>query len=411
MKDKIIALTLLAFSGLVAQEPAGSQSYTTQNDCCDPCAPCCVPKPKKCIDCECYVPSYYDLQCDWGASINVDFLYWYASETNLAYAGEIFATDFLVGANTTRVSAPTAYEYINAQWKPGFRIGLGWNMECDGWDSNLNWTYYHNKASNHTSVADFGTTANPTLPLAGQVALINPWTNLGFAAIFGKTFDNIKAKWSLNFNQIDWELGRQYWLSKCFTLRPFAALRGAWTKSTFKTTSSRTPEAGGAGTTSFKDRFTNRVWGVGFLAGIQPNWFICENFAIFANMDAALLWGKFQPKKKESYTAKTGDTTVVTLDYVNNMSSHFFMMQPVIDVALGLRWIETWCCDRFRTALDLGWEHHVWFDFNHRMKTNNLFAITEGTAPTTQSAHPIGFAEATGNVGMGGLVVRLRFDF
>ncbi|NGX59140.1 MAG: hypothetical protein KR126chlam3_00287 [Chlamydiae bacterium] len=53
------------------------------------------------------------------------------------------------------------------------------------------------------------------------------------------SFDKIQAKWQLDFHSIDLEIGRKYWLSKCFNLRPYAGLRGAWTKTTFRTQSFR----------------------------------------------------------------------------------------------------------------------------------------------------------------------------
>jgi len=37
------------------------------------------------------------------------------------------------------------------------------------------------------------------------------------------------------------------------------------------------------------------------------------------------------------------------------------------ELGIGLRWEETWCCDRYRTSLDLVWEHHLIFDYNHRV--------------------------------------------
>jgi len=85
------------------------------------------------------------------------------------------------------------------------------------------------------------------------------------------------------------------------------------------------------------------------------------------------------------------------------------MMQPVLDTAIGLRWEETWCCDRYRTALDLGWEHHIWFDYSQRYTSsgNTSEAVAAGVVVFGETS----FSTSSRNVAMGGLVVRLRFDF
>jgi len=85
MKHPLIALTLLAAAPLSAGYHDQPNQYESEDNCYS-CNPCCTPQPKKCIDCECYTPAFYDLQCDWGLFLSVDLLYWYARETNLNYA-------------------------------------------------------------------------------------------------------------------------------------------------------------------------------------------------------------------------------------------------------------------------------------------------------------------------------------
>lgn len=411
MKQQLIALSLIASSGLLAQE--GSRDTQTHNEngycstcCCAPCCckPCCVPQPKPCIDCECYTPAFYDLQCDWGASLDIEFLYWYARETNLSYALKFNAKEIIPDGDLA--FSPSDYKHVGTKWDPGFRLGLGWNSECDGWDGYLTWTWMKNKDSSSTSVSAFED------PSPTDDALINSWMNQSFGNLT-HLFDHVSGSWRLTFNQIDLEIGRKYWNSRCFALRPYAAIRGAWWKTRFNTTSKRTIEPTGSSIqeqgsfTKYQDKFTNRVWGVGFLGGLQPTWYFCCNFALYANFDVALLWGRFEAKKSEDYFAQNATTEDITVDYCNSSKSSFHQMTPMLDTAIGLRWEETWCCDRYRTALDLGWEHHVLFDQNHRVKSFDVYSGSSG--PTTFGFRTYG--EETGNIGMGGLVLRLRWDF
>lgn len=435
MKKEFLTLSLLAPAFLIAQNeyeaiqmlhpvPSHEETSMSSDDsescscesCCDDsytcgscyCTPCCVPEPKKCIDCECYTPQYYDLQCDWGAFFTVDFLYWYARESNLAYASKVqsLITTTDIPDVQSQIFVPKTYEHLDTAWDPGVRVGLGWNSCCDGWDTYLHWTYFQNNKNASTSVpSNFG--FSDFIPGNGEFALLNPWLN---ASLHGphdaQIFDAISAKWRLRFNNIDLEFGRKYWLSKCFTLRPYTGLRGAWTNTRFSTNSFRQP-SNSTLSQEFQNQFTNKYWGVGFIGGLQPNWHFCSNFILFANFDGSLIWGKAEMNGYESQT-ETEDS-LLTNSYSNSANDNFFKMQAILDLALGLRWEETWCCDRYRTTLDLGWEHHIWLNHNTRTKTMDYFQLDEGTSFLANGYRT--FTEETTDTMFGGFVLRARFDF
>lgn len=403
-------------------------STPTYNDLQCDCYEChCIPEPKKCISCECYTPAYHDLQCDCGFFVLGDFLYWYARETNLSYALEIVTTpesfvqpDLL---NPVPAFAPKKNHHIDTKWDPGFRVGIGEHFSCDGWDSLLQWTYYKNEKKDAKTVTGFGPDPSAEETDPGITFLLNQWFNASFMRFENPmVFNKVSAKWQLHFNQLDWEIGRKYWLSPCFTLRPYSGLRGAWTKTEFGTSSifamaNTEPMQFVSKDGLYKDDFTNRSWGAGILGGIQPNWHICQNFILFGNVEMALIWGKFQAKKKENYRLDQVNTAApepsfVAVLYKNKANNDFFQMTPILDLAIGLRWEETWCCDRYRTALDLGWEHHIFFDQNHRLKTIAPFAVRDRNENDAVLAQYFSsYDEATGNLMFGGFVLRARFDF
>jgi len=395
---KLLAISLtLAASSLSAGSCGCSES-------------CCPTEKAACIDCVCYTPQFNNLDCDCGFFISADFLYWYARETKLSYAAEFImkpAVDVLPPFNPdTRIAAfPTDYKYLNTSWDPGFRIGLGWNMGCDGWDLSANWTYYHNHRKDSCSVPVF----TGDSPLEGETGLCDRWNNM---SLFGTPiWDRVSAKWSLHFNQIDLELGRKYWLSPCFTMRPYAGLRGAWSKTKFNVKGELGPKFIAPDIDermeSSTDNSNSRLWGVGFTTGIQPTWYFCRSLSLFSNLDASLLWGRFKGQQSEQIfkceAEQRQPEVAVIFDQQQTASNHFYTMQPIIDLAIGLRWESNWCCDRFRTELDLGWEHHVWFDYGNRY----LISDTSG------GANPVfkTYTEVDSNLIMGGFVLRLRVDF
>lgn len=430
MRKALLALSLMTTPCLIAQnhydstphrvpiyeetrqldsdsESCCSDSCSCDSCCCTSC--CCVPQPKKCIDCECYTPQYYDLQCDWGAFLTVDFLYWYARENNLAYALKVQSIRNTTSVPFTQsiIFVPKTYEHINTDWEPGVRVGLGWNSCCDGWDYYLHWTYFKNDKSASTFVPDYGLDDNKFIPLEGEFALLNPWLNASLHGnLDAQTFDKISANWSLRFNSIDLEIGRKYWLSSCFTLRPYTGLRSAWTKTILSTNSFRNFTTPFILAQEFIDRYKNKYWGVGFVGGIQPNWHFCRNFILFSNLDVSLIWGKAEMEKREAQIeTEEGE---LTNDYFSSSKNDFFKMQAIFDLALGLRWEETWCCDRYRTALDLGWEHHIWLNHNTRTQTIDYYTQTISTEVINGYRT---FVESSTDTMFGGFVLRVRFDF
>lgn len=304
---------------------------------------------------------------------------------------------------------------LKTSWDPGVRVGIGWNSCCDGWDFYLNWTYFKNceKGSASGNVNDFieMTQFNETL-------ILNPWATSEDATEDNFMLRSASAKWRVRFNQIDLEIGRKYWLSPCFNLRPFAALRGAWTRTKFSISNSAGPvpqdnENGGPNVIKRSNQFKNRLWGAGFLTGIQPTWYFCCNFALYSQLDVALLWGEQEGKKSESTFRSIDEEEQgirTRIDASNHSTDEFFQMSPILDVGIGLRWEESWCCDRYRTALDLGWEHHHWFNHSLRHKTvqsdDNMNSDDVSFDDAIQS-----FFEEASDLGYGGFVLRLRFDF
>jgi hypothetical protein len=397
MKNTLLALTLSSSAALFA------------DCCCESSCGCCYEEPRCCeekppINCECYTPAFYDLDCDCGLIFDAEFLYWYARETNLAYAvkfglvPEIFPTTPF-NPNALEKAFPSSYRHLKAKWGPGVRLGVGANSGCDGWDYYLNWTYFHNKSRNSTSASFAG-----QIPESSESGVLDLWQTPALTPIY----DKVSAKWRLNFNQIDLELGRKYWLSECFNLRPYVALRGAWTRTRFEVKGALGPKTISSTLTQerVKDRFKNTNWGVGFLAGLQPTWYFCSNFALYGDLDVALTWGEFESKKKARYidSLSASSSAGSSFDISNTSREDFYSMNTIVDLGIGLRWEETWCCNQYRTSLDLGWEHHVWFDHSLRHKpigsvTNGIFEYFTNTV------------DVPSNLVYGGFVLRARFDF
>ena len=411
-----LAFTLMASSaGFAQSNDAQPMRQTQEQHPSDCCRPCCVPQPRDPICCECYVPAWNDMQCDWGLYLTADYLYWYARECGLTYATKLLATEVLIGnslGDSSNSLVPTDAVNMDTKWQSGVRVGLGWNTDCDGWDFFAQWTGYWNDNSSSSSVALF----DGLVPEVDERALLPnyvaglPESSAGIAV---ESFEKVKAKWDFKMNRFDLQIGKRYWLSKCFTMRPYAGLGGIWTETDFVVnpearTFLRNLEEDATETIIKKADIENSNWGAGFIGGFQPTWQFAECFGLWADIGMALLWGELKEKNVQTSTRTTGaGEQTYRIDYKN----HYFCMNPILDLALGVRWETYWCDQQFHFALDLGWEHHILFQHNHRTDfgvASERFRRSTGQLQT--SGIFTNLLRET-NVVMGGLVVRVRFDF
>ena len=368
-------------------------------------ADCCCDDWEEELPCdfECFTAPYLSSKTTW--VIGGDYLYWYSKEKNLAYAME--ATVKNIGDEDIPQIAygPTSYHDLDESWNSGYRIMGAFTPGCDGWDFTAIWTSYNNKNSELTSV----TPSLESIPSApGDQLLFNPWISGSVISNEGatQTFDAIKAQWKLRFSQIDGELGRKYWLSRGFSLRPYMGVRAVWIKGDLDLTSTKTTQFS---PTIFQDNFSSRAKGVGLLAGLQPNWHFTPNFSLFANMEGSLLWGKTRTKKTQDYFSN--DVNFLTLDIETTSEAEFFQMLASLDLNIGFRWETCFCEDRFRWSIDIGWENHYWFDTFYRNKARGSFF----TAPSSVNPPTVkGFTsydQVASDLILAGGFARIRFDF
>lgn len=410
MKTQVIlALSLISSTAIAAQEKQASA-----NDCCSP-SPCVTT-----YDPCCYPPAYYGLDCSCGFTVDVDFLWWLVRETNLPFAGEAK----VVSRNSTipgvlDIAVIDDLNFLDSEWDPGFRVGLGWLTGCNCWDLYASWTYFLNKSSNslNTSFAGFQ-------PVLGESGVVSPWfdvnaQNASPASGFIPLFEKVSAKWRLYYNQVDLLLGKKYWLDPCFNLKLNAGLRGYWIRTKFKTEGTQGPKdiVSPFTVTDFQNEdsifWKTTQWGVGILMGLQPNWYFCSNFLLFGNADFSIGWGRFDQRVDEAFFMAgiggadaspelIGPFTIINLN--NSFNQCVFSVNTFIDLALGFRWEEFWCCNSYYSALDVAWEQHILFDVASRL-------ISLGSTNIGDANSFSGFINNTGNLVFGGLVVRASFGF
>jgi hypothetical protein len=249
------------------------------------------------------------------------------------------------------------------------------------------WTYYQNKESDSKSVESPSAT-----PQVGRLTLDVQWT-----ADFGPS-DSLAANWRFHFNQIELIMGKAFWVGPSFVLRPFAGPRGIWTKTRFEVLASGTvtdSEASRVDEHSVSAQYHNKFWGVGLMAGGGMNWYLSPCFSLYGKGDVALLWGKYDIEREETFFSKktvSRGLPGIGTNFANTVYSDFHHMQPMVDVELGMSLESNWCNSCLRGTLQIGWEHHYLWEHNDRVLSGQDLSVFS-------------------SVGFGGGVVRVRLDF
>ncbi len=353
--------------------------------------------------------------CDSGEfSVTVAGFYWQATEDGLEYAIETKVATPTAAATTGAAASliEASYDTPNFKWKPGFKVGIGYNTTHDGWDLELIWTHFNGRAnSSNDNESDLNVTL---LPL---------WSAFGPATDTSGTIlwaTQANTSWRVNLNLVDLELGREFWTSKMLTLRPHIGFRVALIRQKFEidylggiwgTASNGSPILTGGPFTNEVD-MKNHFSGGGVRGGLDTVWnFGCcdpcsGNWGIFGNLALSLIYGKFdvdQNEFNESPLAVTGFAKTPILETEDN----FRAVRGMVDLALGLQWQSLFNDNNYGILIQLAWEFHQFFNQNQFWRVNR---IGDGTSTTGNHGENV-FAQTRGDLSTQGVTLTARLTF
>lgn len=247
-----------------------------------------------------------------------------------------------VRSNSSTSLAKSDIESVHGKWKPGFRAGIGYNTPHDGWDLSLTWLRYYttgtkrfHAGSNHFI---FPSRAHPKDPLVTGNA----------------SFRKAHSHWNMHLNQIDFDLGREFFVSKWLTVRPHFGLRTDWIWQLWRTNYINSSAA--QFPNEVKDRFKDHWWGIGAEGGLDTLWGLGGGWGFYGDITGAIIYGFHDMHFKDR--DKPANTNFVKTDWSYRIS------HAILDIELGLRWDHMFDNDRFHLGLHAGWENHVYFSQN-----------------------------------------------
>ncbi len=257
--------------------------------------------------------------------VHGDWLIWQAHEDGLPVG--------IKNKELTGTIAKGKTKNIDFDWDFGFRVGIGYNTPHDGWDLDLTWLRFytegHSSTHAHANEEILATRIHPDFGL--------------------DRFQKAKGHWHARLNQIDLDLGREFYVSKWLTVRPHFGLRTTWLRQKFNINYDHYTFDP---TIDVDVRNKNHWWGLGPEAGLDTQWGLGSGFSLYGNLAASIEYGFHKVRVKNH-----------PLPPLNVKDSHR-NSRAILDLQIGLQWDHLFYNDRYHIGLHGGWEQHVYFNQN-----------------------------------------------
>lgn len=300
--------------------------------------------------------------CDW--FITVDVLYW---ETKIG------GTEYAYGDQDPVASLPIKgrTKHMEFHWDWGVRAGLGCNFQHDGWDIRGQYTWFNTSGSDSTSAG----LNSSVVPLRGssEIAGTQPLPGGGFiqnSFIFCKS---AKSQYDFDYQAIDVELGRDYFVSADLSFRPYWGVKTAWidlqqnTRYTGGQPTGSNDQTLGLNEHTVHIREDSDFWGIGPRTGVGTRWHLGEGISFFGNISGALVYGYFDVDHKERFTL--GNDFRIRL----NADRHAF--SPTVQYQIGLCWDSYFHNNRHHLMIGVGFEGQYWWRMNQMLKIDNATSL------------------------------------
>ncbi len=300
-----------------------------------------------------------------GWFLTFDALYWHAKVGGTEY---VYTSAYRPNSNFPR--ADGTLKEIEFDWDWGLKVGLGYNFYHDGWDGYVQYTYFDSDGQ----AKSFASGASALVPNRGNNAIsesANVYSSQG-----GNSFDSAfnfitraTSDYNFDFDSIELELGRSYFVSRSLSFRPQIGLKSLWLDIKQQTRFSGGPtiaEGGegevyglGANTAYINDK--NKLWGLGPRTGFNSKWYLTNGFSIFGNAAGSLLYGYFETQTKNWYSIDTQDHEI-------RLKSKMHRFVPVAELQLGLSYDQYVYNDKQHISVSLGYEVQYMWRANQSIK-------------------------------------------
>ncbi|HSX10247.1 MAG TPA: Lpg1974 family pore-forming outer membrane protein [Chlamydiales bacterium] len=294
-------------------------------------------------------PARVSTRCPWNVYFDASFIFWQPLEENLELG--------VVNNVPTSGPATTINGHVVAMdcdYKPGFRLGVGGFFDYDNWDTHAEYTWFHTTNHQHTSVGVSATPTQTILPM---------WGNPGFTGAF--VYDSARAKWHMNMDIIDLDLGRWCYVGTKLVVRPSLGARAAFIRQNYNITyQANSPFPDGSST--FRSSYVSsnsHSWGVGVESGLEADWLVGYGLRLFGTTEADILFTRYTSLRSHESSVSLAPSTAA-LPGITIKQNKYNAVRTHVDFQVGFGWGTYWLCNSLYTDLALGYEFQVFFDQN-----------------------------------------------
>ncbi len=324
-------------------------------------------------------PGRPQIRCGADLFVFGDLIYWNTHENGLNYA--------IVNKGDSTNLANAEVKNIHGKWNWGFRLGAGYNLPYDGWDLRFTWLRFTDNAKKHANPGDDGFVFPTMTAAADPTAQDSPCLRAN-------------AHWRMRLDQLDLDLGREFFVSKHLTLRPHGGLRTYWLKQKLEVEYNNFTSFGLPNEVEVESK--DRWWGIGLETGLDTQWNLGAGVSLFGNIAAAIVYGfhhlKFEDEDTPARSNGNNNSSSLPNGVFADVRNRYRVSQPVLDILGGVRWDNMFTDDRFHLGIQLAWEHHIYFDQNQLMVFTDDFNFGK-------------FFANQGNLTLQGWTFSMRFDF
>jgi len=240
----------------------------------------------------------------------------------------------------------------------GVRVGIGTNLEHDGWNTALSYTWLsrNEKKGEEIFTGDTAGIAIPIFNLPDQLA-----------ALLGEVDDlSIHTNWKYQYHNIDFDLGRPYFTGKYFVIHPHTGIKLLFTKHKIHNSVATVAEEEEEPTTVSHNQ-SQTFLGLGVRTGVSPSFYLTESWSLYSDIAFSLPYGQVKATTEEDTFVKDGSTT-----YGNHFSVKRNIISPVIETSIGLRFDSALGdCEDWHLRVQLGWEEQVFLNQIHLVNIIN----------------------------------------
>ena len=317
-----------------------------------------------------------DVKGKWDFYVKGSFIYWQGESlgADLGAHVQVIEKDF---------NTDTNFIHMDFDYHPGFKVGMGTNLNRDDWSLFLEYLRYYAKDSRVKDIASVFEFNNNFI----EVSRGRNWPG-----ILGLTSEAsyVNQSWKVHLDILDLELSRSYYVGKKFTLKPSVAVKGGWV--TQRIFSNRIQKGNVAMLRVYHD-FKSSSWLLGPEVGIDMAWLLKKGVRLFWDVKGAIFYQRFRNKIKykvpEQENVDVEERNESPKDRVKKVSAD-------IEAYLGAGWRSYFFNHKSHLDITLGYELFIFF--NQYVKAY----LEEESFP---------FQNHTRDLSFQGLTFSMRFDF